>query len=149
LHHNAWGQLVLILPDGSVHEDVEPFRCFPWSSPHTSIALVDREGHELFNLAALALLPEETRRVLEEDLTAREFVPVIQRIVTSSSLWPPCVWEVSTDRGPSTLTIDSEDDVRKHGPHGALVADSSGVRYLIPDARQLDRASLRHLRRLL
>lgn len=149
LHHNAWGQLVLTLPDGAVHEDVEPFRCFPWSAPATSVALVDRDGHELINLPDLALLPVETRQLLEQDLAAREFVPVIQRIVKSSGLWPPCTWDVITDRGPSTVTIDSEDDVRKHGTHGALIADSSGVRYLIPDARNLDHASLRHLRRLL
>ena len=149
LYHNAWGQLVLTLPDGTVHEDVEPFRCFPWSSPETAVAIVSPEGHELVNVVDLAHLPAETRRLLEADLAAREFVPVIERIVHSSSLWPPCEWDVITNRGPSRITIDSEDDVRKHGPHGALVADASGVRYLIPDARELDRASLRHLRRLL
>jgi hypothetical protein len=149
LHHNAWGQLVLTLADGTVHEDVEPFRCFPWSSPQSAVALVDRDGNELVNLPDLAALPDEPRRLLERDLAAREFVPVIQRIVHSSSLWPPCLWEVITDRGPSTVTIDSEDDVRKHGTNGALIADASGVRYLIPDARHLDRSSLRHLRRLL
>jgi hypothetical protein len=35
------------------------------------------------------------------------------------------------------------------GVHGALIADSDGVRFLIPDTRQLDATSLRHLRRLL
>jgi hypothetical protein len=149
LHHNAWGQLVLTLPDGVVHEDVEPFRCFPWSSPETAVALVSREGHELINLSDLALLSDETRRLLEQDLAEREFVPVIQRIVKSSGLWPPCLWDVITDRGESRVTIDSEDDVRKQGSHGALIADASGVRYLIPDARKLDHASLRYLRRLL
>ena len=149
LHHNAWGQLVLTLFDGAVHEDVEPFRCFPWSSPETAIALVSRDGHELVNLPDLALLQAETRQLLEQDLAEREFVPVIQRIAKSSGLWPPCVWDVITDRGPSRVTIDSEDDVRKQSSHGALIADASGVRYLIPDARKLDHASLRHLRRLL
>jgi len=149
LHHNAWGQLVLTLPDGVVHEDVEPYRCFPWSSPQSAIAIVSREGHELINVPDLSLLPQETRKLLEQDLAAREFVPVIQRIVKSSGLWPPCEWEVITDRGPTKLAIESEDDVRKHGSHGALIADATGLRYLIPDARQLDRASLQHLRRLL
>jgi hypothetical protein len=149
LHHNDWGQLVLTLPDGAVHEDVEPYRCFPWSSPEASIALVNREGHELVHLPDLSALPDDARRLLEQDLAAREFVPVIQRIVKSSGLWPPCEWDVITDRGPSRLTIESEDDVRRHGSHGALIADASGLRYLIPDARQLDAASLKHLRRML
>jgi len=149
LHHNAWGQLVLTLPDGAVHEDVEPYRCFPWSSPQSAIALVNHEGHELINLPELSALPDDTRRLLEADLAEREFVPVIQRIVKSSGLWPPCEWEVLTDRGPAKLTIESEDDVRRQGSHGALIADATGLRYLIPDARALDAASLRYLGRLL
>jgi hypothetical protein len=149
LQRNAWGQLVLTLPDGAVHEDVEPFRCFPWSAPDAAISLMSRDGHELVNLPELSLLPDAARRVLEQDLAAREFVPVIQRIDKSSGLWPPCTWDVQTDRGPSRVTIDSEDDVRRQGSHGALIADASGVRYLIPDSRNLDPGSLRHLRRLL
>jgi len=149
LHHNTWGQLVLTLPDGAVHEDVEPFRCFPWSSPQTAIALVNRDGHELFNVPDLNALPEETRQLLEKDLASREFVPIVQKITNATSLWPPCEWDVITDRGPSTLTIESEDDVRRHGSHGALIADATGLRYLIPDTRQLDKASLQYLRRLL
>lgn len=149
LHRNAFGQLVLTLPDGTVHEDVEPFRCFPWSAPQTAISLVGREGREVLLLPNLQELPPETRQLLETDLAEREFVPVIHRIMKSSGLWPPCQWEVETDRGPCTVSIESEDDVRKLGAHGVLVADASGLRFLIPDARQLDAGSLKHLRRLL
>uniref|UniRef100_A0A7C4LQW9 DUF1854 domain-containing protein n=1 Tax=Schlesneria paludicola TaxID=360056 RepID=A0A7C4LQW9_9PLAN len=149
LHHNAYGQLVLTLPDGSVHEDVEPYRCFPWSAPHVAISLVGRDGRELINLPDLTQLPDATRKLLEADLAEREFVPVIQRIAKASGLWPPCTWEVVTDRGPAMVVIESEDDVRKLGPHGVLIADASGLRFRIPDTRRLDQGSLRHLRRLL
>lgn len=149
LEHDAWGRLVLILPDGTVHEDVEPVRCFPWSAPDESIALLGSDGHEIFHLDDLRRLSPETRTTLEVDLAAREFVPKIEHIRRASGPWPPLTWDVTTDRGEATVKIDSEDDVRRLGTHSALVADADGVRFLIPDTRRLDAASQRHLRRLL
>lgn len=149
LHQDALGRLVLTLPDGTVHEDVEPVRCFPWSAPDEQIALIGEHGKEVWSVPALGQLPADVRSVLEQDLAAREFVPRIARITRSSGPWPPCTWTVTTDRGESEVRIDSEDDVRKLGTHGALIADSDGVRFLIPDTRTLDATSLRHLRRLL
>lgn len=148
-HHDDWGRLVATLPDGTVHTDIEPVRCFPWSSPQEAIALVGTNGHEIGNIPSLTALSPEARSILEHDLAQREFVPKIARITKSSGPWPPCTWNVMTDRGETVVKIDSEDDVRKIGRHGALVADSDGVRYLIPDATKLDAASLRYLRRLL
>lgn len=148
-HHDDWGRLVATLPDGTVHTDLEPVRCFPWSAPNEAIALVGADGHEIGNIPTLAALSPEARAIVERDLTQREFVPKISRITKSSGPWPPCTWDVITDRGETVVKIDSEDDVRKIGRHGALVADSDGVRYLIPDTTQLDAVSVRHLRRLL
>lgn len=148
-HHDDWGQLTVTLPDGTVHHDVEPVRCFPWTSPQESIALVGSDGHEITNIPTLTALSPEARAMLERDLSQREFVPKISRITKSSGPWPPCTWNVLTDRGETVVKIDSEDDVRKIGQRGALVADSDGVRFLIPDTAQLDATSLRHLRRLL
>ncbi|HET6424884.1 MAG TPA: DUF1854 domain-containing protein [Planctomycetaceae bacterium] len=147
-HHDDWGRLVVTQPDGTVHTDVEPVRCFPWTAPHEAIALVGADGHEIANIPALAVLSAEAGAILERDLSHREFVPKISRITRSSGPWPPCTWDVITDRGETVVKIDSEDDVRKIGKHGALIADSDGVRYLIADTTQLDATSLRHLRRL-
>lgn len=148
-HHDVWGRMVATMPDGTVHSDVEPVRCFPWTSPQEAIALVGSDGHELVNIPTLAALSPEARAILERDLSQREFVPKITRITKSSGPWPPCTWNVITDRGETVVKIDSEDDVRKIGQRGALVADSDGVRFLIPDTSKLDAVSLRHLRRLL
>ena len=53
--------------------------------------------------------------------------------------------KVETDRGPVLLTLNSEDDVRRLGPHRALIVDAQGLRYLVPDLRALDAASRRIL----
>jgi hypothetical protein len=149
LHHDGWGRLVLTLPDGDVHVNVEPARAFPWSAPDTAVSLRDADGRELLLLQSLGELSPASRSAVERELAERDFVPVVTRIARSSGPWPPCVWQVETDRGPATVTIDSEDDVRRLDRHRVLIADTSGLRFLIPNVHRLDAASLRQLRRLL
>ena len=148
-HHDDWGRLTATLPDGSVHTDIELVRSFPWTAPDEAIAIMGADGHEIANIPTLSGLPPESRSIIERDLSQREFVPRISRITKSSGPWPPCTWNVLTDRGETVVKIDSEDDVRRIGQRSALVADSDGVRFLIPDTTRLDATSLRHLRRLL
>lgn len=149
LEHDPWGRLVLIDAQGIRHVGVEPVRAFPISDPEHFISLCDSQGHELVCVEDLAKLPSATRRVLEEDLARREFVPVIERIVHVSAGTDPSQWEVQTDRGPTTFLLRSEDDVRRLGAASALVIDSHGLRYLVPDTRTMDAASRRVLERYL
>ena len=149
LHHDAWGRLVATLPDGTVHADVEPARAFPWTAPDTAVTILDADGREILLLHALDGMSPQSRAALEREFANRDFVPSIVRVLQSSGPWPPCVWQVETDRGPATVTIDSEDDVRRLSDRRVLIADNSGLRFLIPDVQKLDAVSLRHLRRLL
>ena len=146
--HDPWGRLVLSLPDGTRHAGVEPVRCFPLTNPTHAIALLDGEGHEILNLPSLDVLAPAAREVLLCELAEREFVPVIQRVVATSALHPPCRWDVETDRGRTSFQLESEDDCRRLGPHAVLIADSNGIRYTIPRIDQLDAGSQRIVRRL-
>ena len=78
----------------------------------------------------------------------REFVPVVRRILSVSAV-EPSEWRVETDRGPTRFLLNSEDDVCPLDDHRALVTDANGIRYLIPDLRQLDATSRRLLERFL
>jgi hypothetical protein len=149
LDRDAWGRLVLVDPEGKRKVGIEPVRAFPYSDPDHWISLVDSEGREVIGFESLAELPAETRKLLEDELSQREFVPVIKRIVRVSSDSTPCAWDVETDRGPTRFTLNAEDDVRRLGPNRALVADVHGIRYLIPDTRALDTPSRRLLERYL
>ena len=146
---NEWGQLVLSLPDGTEHPGVEPVRCFPLSDPDRAIAIIDSEGRELFNLPNLYALNPPARDIVRRELAEREFVPVILRIAAVSAPFPPCRWDVETDRGSTSFQLESDDDIRRLGSHGTVIADSHGIRYKIPDIGGLDSFSQRTIRRLI
>ena len=134
---------------GLRHDNVEPIRAFPISDPDHWISLCDPTGREVAQVCDLNDLPCEQRNLLQAELIRREFVPVIERIVSISSLAEPCEWCVETDRGPTSFVLNSDEHVRKLGPDRALILDSYGLRYLVPDAKQLDSHSRKLLARYL
>ncbi|MBI1915878.1 MAG: DUF1854 domain-containing protein [Planctomycetes bacterium] len=148
LHHDAWGRLVLTDVSGREHAGVEPVRAFPLSSPRHGVSVCDAEGRELFWIDDLDDLPVSVRKVLEDELTRREFVPVLRRVLSVTAV-EPSEWRVETDRGPTRFLLKSEDDVCPLDDHRALVTDANGIRYLIPDLRELDATSRRLLERFL
>jgi uncharacterized protein DUF1854 len=149
LHRDAWGRLVLIDAHGHRHVGVEPIRAFPLTDPAHWISICDSSGQELVCVEDPALLSAGVRQMLEEELAQREFVPVIQRVVRMKSEAAPYDWEVETDRGPTRFVLNSDDDVRRLGPHSALMIDAQGIHYLVSDIRSLDAASRRILERYL
>ena len=149
LHYDSFGRLVLVDAQGREHVGVESVRGFPISDVQHWISICDTAGHEVLCIEDLDLLPPPVREVLEKDLTRREFVPTIERIDRVSSDSDPSEWDVQTDRGATHFLLKSDDEVRSIGPTRALIIDSHGIRYLVPDTRALDRASRRILERYL
>ena len=147
LYHDEWGQLVLIDAEGARHVGVNPVRMFPFSDPDHWLSIVDPSGHEIVCIENLAELAPNVRETLEQDLARREFVPVIKRVYRVSSILEPCEWEVETNRGRTTFVLKAEEDVRRLGPNQALILDSTGIRYLIADMRNLDSATASVLER--
>ena len=93
-HTNAWGQFLAKLPGRAETVVVEPVRCFPLTHPREQISLLDEEGREVLRIPALDDLPAVPRQRLEQVLTDREFMPVIQRILRAGAS-PPCAWDVA------------------------------------------------------
>ncbi len=144
LEPDAWGQLVLVDGAGQRSVGVAPMRAFPVSDPDHWISICDAAGHEIVCIVNWSEVTPEVRAILEEELSRRELIPVITRIL-SATTEEPSQWTVETDRGPSTFQINSEEDVRRLEPHQASILDSHGVRYLIRDVRRLDATSRRIL----
>jgi hypothetical protein len=149
LHHDALGRLVLTDADGTEHVDVEPARAFPISDPANRISIRDAHGHEIRWIERLADLPPDVGAVLETDLRRREFMPIVKRIVHMAAFTEPSQWDVETDRGRTQFLLGNEDDVHRLDGHRAVIIDTHGIRYLIPDTRALDGHSRRILERYL
>lgn len=149
LSRNAHGQLVLRDADGGSHAGVLPVRAFPLSDPDGALSLVGADGRELAWIERPATLPAEARALIAEELAAREFAPVIERLLEVSTFATPSTWTVRTDRGDTQFVLKGEEDIRRLDGAALLVTDSHGVGYRIPDARALDRRSRRLLERFL
>lgn len=145
---DAHGRLSVTTSDGVLH-DLSPVRCFPFTDPDRLIALVDPRGHELFRIDDPSTLPEASRRLLEQELARREFLPVIHQVRDVSPRSEPSTWDVVTDRGEVKFVLPSEDNVRRLPSDGALVTDEHGVRYRLVRIGTMDRQSREILRRYL
>jgi hypothetical protein len=146
---DAWGRLVLSTPEGRRFVGVEPVRAFPITEPGGWVSLCDADGREVFCLRTLEGLDPDSRKVLDDELSQREFIPVIKRIVRVTGEATPSDWDVETDRGATRFTLDSEDDIRPLGPHRLFITDSRKLRYQVPDLRALDGHSRRLLEKFL
>jgi hypothetical protein len=141
LHRNAFGQLVFTGADGNEHTGVEPSRAFPITAPDEGIALIGADGHELAWVSGLADLPQETRRLVEEELAGREFMPEIWRVLEVSGHATPCTWRVETDRGETEFVLKAEEDIRRLGMPSLMVVDKRGIQFLIRNPGALDETS--------
>jgi len=135
LHFDLWGRLVLTEASGRQHVGVELVRAFPLSSPRRGLSVLDGDGRELAWIDDLDALPLGLRRTIEEQLSRREFVPVICRVLSISAAVEPSDWEIETDRGRTRFLLKSEEDVHPLSDDSALITDAHGIRYLIPDIR--------------
>lgn len=149
LEHDAHGALVLVAADGTRHVGVVPVRAFPLTEPDAGLSLLGADGHELAWVDRLADLPSAAQALVAQELAQREFVPVIQRIRSVSTFATPSTWQVDTDRGPTELVLDAEENIRRLAGSALLIADAHGLLYQVRDRFGLDRASRKLLERFL
>jgi Domain of unknown function (DUF1854) len=141
LTRDAHDRLVGTFSDGRQCLGVVPVRCFPFSQPRQWISLCDEHGKELVLVESLDLLAPAEQALIEEELSRREFMPIILRIDSVTPDSHPSEWQVQTDRGARELTVLSEDHIHSLEPHGAIVTDAQGIRYRVVDSRALDARS--------
>ncbi|HAT30909.1 MAG TPA: DUF1854 domain-containing protein [Janthinobacterium sp.] len=149
LSRNGFGKLVLTTAEGVVHEGVVPVRAFPIQAPEHGISLVLHDGQEVAWIVSIADLPTSIRTLVQDELEGREFMPEIMRIVDVSSFATPCTWHVKTDRGDTHFVLKGEEDIRRIGADGLLVADSHGIHFLVREVLALDKHSRKILDRFL
>ena len=149
LSRHPLGALVLRTAAGALHSGVVPVRAFPIAAPQVGLSLVSAEGRELAWIDRLEDVPDAERALIEEELAAREFTPVLLRLRQVSTFSTPSVWSVDTDRGPTDFVLKSEEDIRRLAGGALLIASGQGVHFLVRDRQALDRGSRRLLDRFL
>ena len=134
---------------GVQHDHVMAVRSFPVAAPEEGIAVVDVDGKELLWIPYLSQLSDAVRANVLKALGQREFMPQILKLHGVSSFVTPSTWDIETDRGPTTLLLKGEEDIRRLSGTVLLVTDGHGVQFLIRDLAQMDRHSRKLLDRFL
>jgi len=149
LSRDSFGKLNLIDANGVLHEGVSPVRAFPIQAPEEGLSLVNSDGKEVAWLDRISDLSPEMADVVREELSGREFMPEIKRVVDVGSFACPSTWTVETDRGETSFVLRGEEDIRRIGSVSLLVSDSHGIHFLIRDQFALDKHSKKILDRFL
>ena len=147
LERDALGRLVFIDAAGVPHIGVYPVRAFPITEPDAGISIMDQSGKELYWFDGITAIPDGELTLIEEELAAREFMPVIEKITKVSTFATPSIWDIETDRGPTRIRLKGEEDIRRIAGNTLLIADSNGLQFLIKDSTKRDKLSKKLLDR--
>lgn len=149
LERDAFGRLNLTDAQGVLHEHVTPVRAFPIQAPDEGLSLMNSDGKEVAWLDSLNELPADAAALVRDELSGREFMPEISRIINVTSFATPCTWTVATDRGETDFVLRGEEDIRRIGADALLVSDTHGINFLIRNQYELDKHSKKILDRFL
>ena len=147
LTRDSLGRLVFVDTKGHSHVGVHPVRAFPITAPSAGIGIMDQSGKEVFWYPDVAVIPKQELQLIEEEVAAREFMPVIEKITKVSTFATPSIWDIETDRGPTRIRLKGEEDIRRIAGNTLLIADSNGLQFLIKDSTALDQVSKKLLDR--
>ena len=145
IYKNDLDDLVVELPDGSIHEQVRAMRAFPLSEPSEFIIFRDKEDNEIGLFESIKELNSEARKALEDELQKSYFVPLITQITNLEEKFGISQWEVETNKGAHTFNVKNREEIKLLSSGRVLLKDADGNRYEIPDYRRLDPKSMAFL----
>lgn len=141
------GKLSLAVGEPGKTEDVpvSAVCCFPWSMRREFISLRDEKGTERLMVERLDDLPGDERKLIEDELGRRLFVPRITKvesIVARSELFH---WIVQTDAGRRSMLTARNEHPRVLPGGRLLIKDVGNDLYLVENLSRLDARSRRLL----
>ena len=141
LSRDEWSHLKLTDSAGREYCDVSVVPLFPISASKQWVSIVSAEGEEIACLDSIQGLSGGNILLLEEELALREFIPIIERIVSVSGITEPCEWFVETNHGSTNFVLNTEEDVRRTSAKAVTLTDANGIRYRVEDMKKLDKRS--------
>ena len=139
---DSFEELIVELPDGTTHTNVEAVRSFPLTDSNKYITLLDSEGKEIGIIQDIKQLSRESAETLVSELRKRYFMPKITKIHELEGQFGVTRWVVETNRGPVTFSMRTRYDVVSLENGRVLIKDADGNRYEIENYHHLDPASL-------
>jgi hypothetical protein len=129
---------------------VQIARAFPLSDPDHYIGLRDEKDKDIGMLPSLAGLDADSRRIVDEELHRRYFLPVIQHVVSVKEEYGTITFDVETDKGRRLFYVQNiRESVQDLPPHRLLITDRDGNRYEFPDTTLLTGKTYTVLQRVL
>ena len=114
-------------------------RAFPLSDPDHYIGFLDGNGKDVGLLNDPGLLEVDSRRVVDEELEKRYFVPVVERVVSVKEEFGTVYWIVDTDRGEKEIIARNlRDNLMELASSRVILTDVYGNRFEFPDLNRLD-----------
>jgi hypothetical protein len=125
-------------------------RAFPLSERNHFLSVRDGGDNEIGLIVNPDELSAVQRKLLEEDLERRYFVPAVKRIVSAKERFGTVEWTVETDRGVCHFTTQNlRENVQRPAPGRIILNDVDSNRYDIRNVDDLSRESqeilFRHL----
>ncbi len=129
---------------------VQVARAFPLTKPDQYIGLRDAADKDVGMLATLEGLDAESRKIIDEELNRRYFLPIIQHVHSVKEEFGITTWDVDTDKGRRTFLVQNlRESVWEMVPgKRAIVTDKDGLRYELPDLTKLDAKTMHVLSRV-
>jgi hypothetical protein len=125
-------------------------RAFPISEPHRYIGFLDGKDKDIGMIEDIRKLDPESKRIVEEELEKRYFMPVIRRIPSLKHEFDLTYFEVETDRGKRDFSVRGHSEhCVEVSPGRYIIEDVDGSRYEIPDIDRLDARSRNFLAKIL
>ena len=145
------GGILTLKLSGEFYPDVILQRAFPISLPNEYIAVKEAAEHrdmgkELGIINNLADLSERNRRLVEEELEIRYFVPQITKIISLKDEYGSVYMTVVTTAGEKKIVVPNQtSNFIRLTQDRVLLLDVDGNRFEIPSLARLDKKSVRLL----
>lgn len=125
---------------------VQFHRAFPFDAPDEYISVLNKDGKELGIIRVLSDFAGDAREIIQKELDRKYLAPVIKRIVSLKDKLGFSYWEVETDCGKRSFTMqDTYRNMFRNSENGVVLTDVDGNRYLIEDVLELDPKSYRKI----
>lgn len=132
------GQMLSLKVDGEEHPVVYLHCSFPHTNKTVYISARTVENKEIGMIKSLDDFPQDTAKLLEEQIRIRYFAPEITKVVKIKEEFGYSYWETETSSGFCRFTVRSGGgNVKLVTQNRLLISDVDGNRFVIPDLEAL------------